>query len=122
MVVVVEGSRSSVFESQVTGEQKRRDGVEDLSESRGAAAKQQFSHVSLIKLVDMRKEMEERQTEMKGSRGCRRLGRLIDAVTTEQPGEGEPPDSIDSETPALHFDIQRLQCFLILDMASFDDL
>lgn len=35
--------------------------VEDLSESRWAAAKQQFSHVSLIKLVDIWKEMEERQ-------------------------------------------------------------
>lgn len=66
----------------MTGEQKRRrrDRIEDLSESRGAAAKQQFSHVSLIKLVDIWKEMEERQR--KGgrdegqerklqSRGCR---------------------------------------------------
>lgn len=68
-VVVVVGSRSSVFESQVTGEQKRRDWVEDLSESWGAAAKQQFSHVSLIKLVDLRKEMEERPRWSEGDEG-----------------------------------------------------
>lgn len=54
-VQVVVGSRSSVLESQVTGEQKRgrSESVEDLSESRRAAAKQQFSRVSLIKLVDI---------------------------------------------------------------------
>lgn len=80
--MVVVGSRSSVLESQVTGEQKRRrrDGVEDLSGSRGAAAKQQFSHVSLIKLVDIWKEMEERQRK-----GGRDEGRREEAAEQRVP-------------------------------------
>lgn len=83
--VAAVGSRSSVLESQVTGEQKRRrrDSVEDLSESRGAAAKLQFSHVSLIKLVDVWKEMEERRRKGGRDEGQREEAAEQRASTSE---------------------------------------
>lgn len=52
-------------------EEEEEEMVEDLSGRRGAAAKQQFSHVSLIKLVDIWKEMEERQRKRGRDEGQR---------------------------------------------------
>lgn len=114
----------------------RRDGEETAlricQRTRGAAAKQQFSHVSLIKLVDIWKEMEERhrererEKEMKGrerkqqSRGCRHH-RTDWCGCHGATRWGWADCNIDSGTfvlprADLHFDI----CFFILDVGSFD--
>lgn len=96
--VVVEGSRSSVLESQVTAEQKREN-KKRLQRNCQRAAKQQFSHVSLIKLVDTLKEMADtgRTGKMRWRAvwgGCRAEGAAItvltDVTTAEPSGDGEP--------------------------------
>lgn len=85
------GVWSSELESQVTGEQKKK---EEKRQGRGSVRELRSSSFPMSAWSNLLTSVKRRKTDRQRKEGCRAEGTditgLIDAVATEAPGEGEP--------------------------------